>query len=484
MSIQIYNSLTRRKEPLETIEPGKVRLYVCGVTVYDRSHTGHAMSALVFDMVRRYLEYRGYQVRHVVNFTDVDDKIIRASTEQGISPFELSDRYAREYLDDMARMGVLPATLYPRVSSEIPAIVAMIQDLIDSEHAYPAPNGDVYFDTSSHESYGALSGRDLAELDSGESESSAKRHPADFALWKSAKPGEPWWEAPWGRGRPGWHIECSAMARAHLGDQIDIHGGGNDLIFPHHENEIAQSESACGVSPFARYWMHNGMLQFGSEGSGVDKMSKSLGNVVPIGDFLDEHEADAFRLFVLSSHYRRPVTLTDQALSAAEKGLARLRGALAPPKPGDDPANADPGSPEASTALSEDANGVRERFLTAMDDDFSTPTAIAALFDLAKSINRARDAGASPSSISSAQSTLLELSSAIGFDLTSPPDDAQGDQDSGDSGELIDLILELRSMARDEKQWPMADRIRDRLTELGIEVIDTPEGPTWKRSRS
>ncbi|MCB0216529.1 MAG: cysteine--tRNA ligase [Chloroflexi bacterium] len=476
MSLQIYNSLSRRKEPFEPIEPGKVRLYVCGVTVYDRSHTGHAMSALVFDMVRRYLEYRGYAVRHVVNFTDVDDKIIRRCAEAGISAFELADRYAREYLDDMARMGVQPATLYPRVSSEIPAIVAMIGELIEGGHAYRAPNGDVYFDARSFPGYGKLSGRSLDELESGEEPSEAKRHPADFALWKAARPGDPWWEAPWGRGRPGWHIECSAMARAHLGDRIDIHGGGNDLIFPHHENEIAQSESARGVAPFARYWMHNGMLQFPSGGSGVDKMSKSLGNVVPIGDFLDAHEADAFRLFVLSSHYRRPVTLTDEALAAAEKGLERLRGALAPARPA-----AGEGATAAEAELAAAAARARTDFLREMDDDFGTPAAIAALFELGKALNRARDAGAGVDALAAAQADLIELAGAIGFDLAGGARPAETDAGAADRATpLVELLLELRGMARAERQWAMADRIRDRMAELGIEVVDTSEGSTWR----
>ncbi|MCE7939440.1 MAG: cysteine--tRNA ligase, partial [Chloroflexi bacterium CFX6] len=329
MAIQIYNTLTRRKEPLETLEPGVVRLYVCGVTVYAGAHIGHAMSYLVFDAVRRYLEHRGYRVRHVQNFTDVDDKIIARSQAEGVSAFEIADRYAREFLIELDRLGILPAHIYPRVSSEMPAIVDMIRRLVDQESAYAPGNGDVYFDSASAPGYGRLSGRSLDEAQAQEAPSPFKRAAVDFALWKAAKPGEPAWDSPWGPGRPGWHIECSAMAARHLGDQIDIHGGGTDLIFPHHENEIAQSEAACGCRPFARFWMHNGLLQIGDE-----KMSKSLGNIVGIRDFLRAHEPEALRLFVLSSHYRKPVTLSDESIAAAEKGLERLRGALRPALPG------------------------------------------------------------------------------------------------------------------------------------------------------
>jgi cysteinyl-tRNA synthetase len=482
MSLRIHDSLSREKRVFESIEPGKVRLYVCGVTVYDRSHTGHAMSALVFDMVRRYLEYRGYRVRHVVNFTDVDDKIIRRSAEAGVSAFELADRYAREFLDDMQRLGIKPATLYPRVSSEMPAIIHMIQELVVGEHAYAASNGDVYYDARSFKDYGKLSGRDLDEAESQEPPSADKRHPADFALWKAARQGEPAWESPWGPGRPGWHIECSAMIRAHLGDRIDIHGGGNDLIFPHHENEIAQSEAACGCEPFARFWMHNGMLRFPSGGTGVgkaDKMSKSLGNVVPIGEFLDRHEADAFRLFVFSSHYRSPVTLTDESLAAAEKGLERLRGALAPARP----AEGVGGKESAAGVLAEAARTARVVFEREMDDDFGTPGAIAGLFDLAKAINRARDAGLDAEALMAAQSELSALAAVLGFDLTAAAAGAGSRAEDGDaSKELMDLILDLRATARSEKNWAMADRIRERLTALGIELIDTPEGSTWRRT--
>ena len=278
MSLTIYNTLTRRKEPFETLEPGVVRMYVCGVTVYASAHVGHAMSYLVFDTIRRWLAHRGYRVRHVQNFTDVDDKIIARANEEGVSAYEIADRYAREFTIELDRLGILPADIYPRVSSEMPATVAMIAALIEGGHAYAAPNGDVYYDVASFQGYGALSRRVLDAAEAQEAPSPHKRGPHDFALWKTAKPGEPAWASPWGPGRPGWHIECSAMARAHLGDRIDIHGGGSDLIFPHHENEIAQSEAANGSAPFARYWVHNGLVQVGEE-----KMSKSLATSSPSG---------------------------------------------------------------------------------------------------------------------------------------------------------------------------------------------------------
>ena len=475
MSIQIYDTLSRKKSPLETVEPGVVRLYVCGVTVYDRSHTGHAMSALVFDMVRRYLEYRGYKVRHVVNFTDVDDKIIKRSQEEGVSAFEIADRYAREYLLDSERMGVLPASIYPRVSSEMPAIIGMIQRLVDQEQAYVAPNGDVYYDSRTFGNYGALSGRSFEEAESQEPPSPHKQAACDFALWKSAKPGEPAWQAPWGSGRPGWHIECSAMALRHLGEQIDIHGGGNDLIFPHHENEIAQSEAACGCSPFARFWMHNGMLKFPDGGSGTakaEKMSKSLGNVVPIGDFLDDVEAEVFRFFVLSSHYRKPVTMVDEAIEAAAQGLARLRGAMAAARPG---------SPDeaAAAALGQATETAREHFIAEMDDDFGTPGALAALFDLAKAINRGRDAGLDEAALAAAQAVIAELAGVLGFDLVAGHQPGS-DEGGGAVGGLIELLLELRAGARAEKRWAESDRIRDRLAELGVEVLDGKGGSEWR----
>ncbi|MEZ4836657.1 MAG: cysteine--tRNA ligase [Caldilineaceae bacterium] len=325
MSLRIYNTLTRKEEPFETVEEGKVRMYVCGPTVYADAHIGHAMSAMVFDMVRRYLLFRGYDVQYVTNFTDVDDKIINRAEDLGEDPFDLARRYAEKYLDHLRDLNVLKADVYPRVTNEIDEIITVIQNLGEEGYAYEM-DGSVYFRVDKDDDYGKLSGRSQDEAVAGTrvATNERKENVADFALWKAAKPGEPSWDSPWGAGRPGWHIECSAMCLHHLGETIDIHGGGNDLIFPHHENEIAQSESLTG-KPFARYWMHNGMLQLGGE-----KMSKSLGNLVTIDEFLREHTADALRLLVFSGHYRKPVMYTDETIASAERSLTRLQTALRP----------------------------------------------------------------------------------------------------------------------------------------------------------
>src|SRR5512134_2903739 len=324
--IRLYNTLTRKKEEFQTLEPDHVKMYVCGVTVYNDAHVGHAMSAIVFDIVRRYLEYRGYNVRHVMNYTDVDDKIINRANALGEDPLKLSQRYIEDYANDLKNLNVLPATSYPQVSKTMPLIIEFIQGLIRKEAAYAAPNRDVYFSVISDPDYGKLSGRKLDDMQAGAriEVGESKDHPMDFALWKAAKPGEISWDSPWGKGRPGWHIECSAMNLAELGEQIDIHGGGNDLIFPHHENEIAQTESYTG-KPFARYWLHNGMLQLKGE-----KMSKSLGNLVTIDDFLAEHDGDVLRLVIAGSGYRKPLVFNSDVIADGERGLERLRSALRP----------------------------------------------------------------------------------------------------------------------------------------------------------
>src|SRR6266508_349428 len=324
--IRHYNTLTRKKEEFQTLEQNLVKMYVCGVTVYNDAHVGHAMSALVFDIIRRYLEYRGYTVKQVMNYTDVDDKIINRAKQLGEDPLKLSQRYVEDYANDLQNLNIKPATSYPQVSKTMPLIIKFIQGLIQKEAAYAAPNGDVYFSVTGDKDYGKLSGRKLDDMQAGAriEVGGKKEHPMDFALWKAAKPGEPSWDSPWGKGRPGWHIECSAMNLSELGEQIDIHGGGNDLIFPHHENEIAQTESYTG-KPFANYWMHNGMLQLSGE-----KMSKSIGNLVTIDEFLSKHDPDAMRMLVLSGSYRAPLSFIDAAIDSAEKGLDRLRSGLRP----------------------------------------------------------------------------------------------------------------------------------------------------------
>ena len=324
--LRIYNTLSRKTEDFVTLEPNLVKLYVCGVTVYNDAHVGHAMSALVFDIIRRYLEYRGYQVKHVMNFTDVDDKIINRANSLGEDPLKLAERYISDYAQNLADLNILPATSTPRVSATMPLIIKFIEGLIFKENAYPAPNGDVYFRVASDEDYGRLSGRKPEDMQAGAriEVEEQKEHPMDFALWKAAKPGEISWDSPWGKGRPGWHIECSAMNLAELGEQIDIHGGGNDLVFPHHENEIAQSECYTGKE-FSRYWVHNGMLQLGGE-----KMSKSLGNIVSIKDFLSKRDADVMRMLVLNGTYRAPLMFNDDTLDAAEKNVERIKSGLRP----------------------------------------------------------------------------------------------------------------------------------------------------------
>jgi cysteinyl-tRNA synthetase len=462
MALHVYNTLTRRKEPFETIEPGKVRMYVCGPTVYDKAHVGHAMSAIVFDVVRRYLQYRGYEVIHVMNFTDVDDKIIKRGHETGDDPFAISQRYVDEFHRHIGELRVLPATVYPRVSDTILEIVDMVQTLQENRYAY-ATEGDVYFRVRQDEDYGKLSRRKLDDVLAGTrvEVDDSKEDPNDFALWKGQKPGEPAWDSPWGPGRPGWHIECSAMALKHLGEQIDIHGGGNDLIFPHHENEIAQSECYTG-KPFARYWMHNGMLQLSGE-----KMSKSLGNLVTVDEFLTEHEADVLRLLILSSQYRKPLTFNATVIEDTERGLARLRSALRPAA-GVSAAGGD------SATLAEAAERTRAGFVEVMDDDFNTAGALGYLYELVTAINRARDAGVGGAPFAAAQDTLLELTGVLGLQL------AAASPQTAQAAPFIDLLLELRAKLRTAKQYALADEVRQRLTDLGVVVEDTREGSAWR----
>lgn len=466
MTIRLYNTLTRTVEPLHTIDPGTVRMYVCGVTVYDQAHIGHAMSAIVFDIIRRYLEWRGYRVVHIVNFTDVDDKIIIRANEKGLEPTEMTEHYIAEFLEQLEALNVLPATLYPRATQTMPDIIAFIQGLMDKGLAYAA-EGDVYFRVENFSSYGKLSGRSLDDMISGTrfEVDPRKESPADFALWKAARPGEPSWSAPWGEGRPGWHIECSAMNLKHLGEQIDIHGGGNDLIFPHHENEIAQSEGLTG-KPFARYWIHNGMLQLVNPQAGAEKMSKSLGNLVTIREFLSRHRADVFRLIVLNSHYRSPLTYNDDIVAETERKLERLRSALRP-------ASGETISGEAVVELLEAATTARDTFTSAMDNDFNSCGALAALFDLVRAINTARDAGVGGTSFTESQATLRELAGVLGLRLEAPETRSQ------DAAPFIDLLVETRTALRAARQFELADTIRQRLAELGITLEDTPQGTGW-----
>ena len=462
--IRIYNTLTRKKEDFVTLEPGVVKLYVCGVTVYSDAHVGHAMSALVFDIVRRYLEYRGYKVRHVMNFTDVDDKIINRANALGEDPFALAQRYIDDYRQNLHDLNILPATSNPRATQTMPQIINFIRELGESDHAYAPGNGDVYFRVTKEKEYGKLSGRKLEDMQAGAriEVEEQKEHPMDFALWKAAKPGEPAWDSPWGKGRPGWHIECSAMNLAELGEQIDIHGGGNDLIFPHHENEIAQTESLTG-KPFARFWMHNGMLQLGGE-----KMSKSLGNIISIKEFLSKRDADVMRMLVLNGTYRAPLMFNDETLDAAQKNVERLKSGLRPA-----PASASGFSADAASELTAQADSVKQAFTDAMDDDFNTAGAIAALFELVKAINTARDSGANDAQLLPAQNTLRTLTGVLGLRL-------QDKKGSADADGFINLLVEVRAEVRKQKLWAMSDLIRDRLKDLGVTIEDGKEGTTWR----
>ncbi len=462
--LRIYNTLTRKKEDFQTLEANVVKMYVCGVTVYNDAHVGHAMSALVFDIIRRYLEYRGYQVRHVMNYTDVDDKIINRANQLKEDPFKLAQRYIDDYSRNLGDLNILPATKNPRATQTMNEIQSMVKGLIEKGYAYAASNGDVYFRVTKDKDYGKLSGRKLEEMQAGAriEVGEAKEHPMDFALWKAAKPGEPAWDSPWGKGRPGWHIECSAMNLAELGEQIDIHGGGNDLIFPHHENEIAQSESFTG-KPFARYWIHNGMLQLGGE-----KMSKSLGNIVSIKEFLSKRDADVMRMLVLNSAYRAPLIFNDETLDAAEKGLDRLKSGLRPAS-----ASAE-GLPAGTAAeLVKQAEATRQAFIAAMDDDFNTPLAMAALHELVKAINTARDQSATSEQLKPAQAILRELTGVFGLRLAEK-------KGAGDADKFIDLLVEVRSEVRKQKLWALSDQIRNKLIELGVAIEDGKDGTTWR----
>lgn len=469
MSIQIYNTLSRKLEPLTTIEPGLVRMYVCGVTPYDEAHIGHAMSAIVFDLMRRYLEYRGYQVQHIVNFTDVDDKVIERAHALGVDPLALSTQLADEFLGQLAALNVLPASAYPRVTQTIPEIRDFVQGLIERGYAYPA-EGDVYFRVRQDQDYGKLSGRSLDEMLSGTrfEVDPRKESPADFALWKAARPSEPAWESPWGPGRPGWHIECSAMCVKHLGTQIDIHGGGNDLIFPHHENEIAQSESLTG-QPFARFWVHNGMLQLVNPATRqVEKMSKSLGNMVTIAKFLEQYEGDVFRLIVLSSSYRSPLTYNSEVAADNQRKLERLRSAL-------EPSGGTLASGPAAEQLAQALATARDGFTTAMDNDFNSAGALAALFELVRAINSARAAGLGGEPFVQAQQHLRELAGVLGLRLEPVPPRANQALDP-----FIELLINTRNELRKLKQFALADQIRDRLSALGVTLEDGPQGTRWK----
>ncbi len=455
--MKIFNTLSGKKE--EFVPQGnELKMYVCGVTPYDDAHLGHAMSYIIFDVIRRYLKYRGHIIKFVQNVTDIDDKIIDRANQRGIPPHELAEKFAQSFFNDMEALNVTPADIYPRATEEIPKIIEVTQGLIDKGYAYPA-EGSVYFRVRNVPDYGKLSHRSLDSMMSCET-GGEKEDPMDFVLWKASKPGEPEWESPWGPGRPGWHIECSAMSLKYLGDTLDIHGGGQDLVFPHHENEIAQSESYTGVKPFVKYWLHNGLVQLGEE-----KMSKSLGNLITIKEARERYGADALRIFVLSSHYRSPLTYSEEAIEAAGSGVERLLRVISR----DDPTG--------GKGESLDAEPYYNQFIEAMDDDFNTPQALAILFDLARMINQAGDAGIS---FSDARNTMLTLArDVLGLRL-----EFLGAQDP-ETEALVKSLIEERESLRKAKQWQQADEIRNKIRELGVIIEDTPSGTVtiWKRKR-
>ncbi len=462
MALRIYSTLSRQKEDFQTIEPGKVTMYVCGPTVYGKAHVGHAMSALVFDIIRRYLEYRGNQVRHAMNYTDVDDKIINRANQLGIDPIKLAEKYIDEYSQHIIDLNILPATVYPRATQEISNIIKLITRLGEEGYAYEV-DSDVYFRVNMDKDYGKLSSRHLEDMQAGArvDVDERKEHPMDFALWKSSKPGEPAWDSPWGKGRPGWHIECSAMSMHHLGEQIDIHGGGNDLIFPHHENEIAQTESATGKA-FARYWVHNGMMQLAGE-----KMARSVGNLVTIEDFLANHEGDVLRMMVLNSSYHNPLTFGDEIIAAAEKGLERVRLALRPAVGG----SLDKG--EAVDNLTKQMETTHNGFIECMDDDFNSAGALGYVFELVRAINQAKDAGVADMIVAEAQNKLHELMGVFGLR-------EERAKVGGEATAFIELLINLRRELREQKLWALSDQIRTRLGELGVLLEDSKDGTTWR----
>ena len=476
MGLRIYNTLTRRKEPFVPLAPGQVTMYVCGITPYDVSHIGHARSALVFDVVARYLRHLRYRVTFVRNYTDVDDKIIARAHQLGIPEIgELTERYIKAYQDDMAKLGIEPPTAEPRATEHIPQMIALIERLLAAGVAYLV-DGDVYFEVARFPTYGRLSGKNLDELLAGArvDVNERKRDPRDFALWKAAKAGEPSWASPWGPGRPGWHVECSAMAMEYLGETLDLHGGGEDLVFPHHSGEIAQSEAATG-KPFARFWLHNGFVNLGSE-----KMSKSLGNTLTIEALLKRHDPEALRLYLLQTHYRNPVEFTEEGVAGMRRRLSAYAelvdqaAELAPTEPAQPPDGAHP--PEVGA--------FRDRFKAAMDDDFNTPQAIGALNLLATALGEelegVRAGTRSGRDFVTGVDVLIELGRVLGLSMAGAR--ARRDQSfEPERRAYIDGLVRERDAARQQRDWARADTLRAELDALGVALEDTPAGTKWKQ---
>lgn len=469
--MKIFNTLTRKKDEFVPLEPGKVKMYVCGPTVYNFIHIGNARPMIVFDTVRRYFEYKGYDVNYVSNFTDVDDKIIKKAIEEGVDADIISQRYIEECKKDMAGMNVKPATTHPQATQEICGMLDMIQTLIDNGHAYKAEDGTVYFRTGSFEGYGKLSHKNLEDLQSGFREikvtgEDGKEDPSDFVLWKPKKEGEPYWESPWCNGRPGWHIECSVMSKKYLGDQIDIHAGGEDLIFPHHENEIAQSEAANGKE-FARYWMHNAFLNIDNR-----KMSKSLNNFFTVREISEKYDLQVLRFFMLSAHYRSPLNFSAELMEASKNGLERILTAVE--KLCDLEAKAAAGEmTEAELANVADAKALVEKYEAAMDDDFNTADAISAVFELVKLSNSTADGDSTKAYVSYMKETIEKLCDVLGI-ITEKKEEVLDTE--------VEALIEARQQARKDKNFALADEIRGKLLDMGIVLEDTREGVKWKRA--
>jgi len=492
MALRVYNTLSAAKEEFVPLQPGKVSMYVCGVTVYDFSHIGHARANVVFDVIYRYLLYLGFDVTYVRNYTDIDDKIINRANRDGVAFSEISERFIREFDRDMEALGLHLPTIQPKATEHIAEIIDIVRRLIDKGCAYQA-GGDVYFCVEKFEGYLKLSGRNLEEMQAGAriEVDDRKRHPMDFALWKEAKPGEPFWESPWGKGRPGWHIECSAMSMKYLGESFDIHGGGKDLIFPHHENEIAQSEAATG-KPFVKYWLHNGFVNINAE-----KMSKSLGNFFTIRDVLEKYDSEVLRFFLLSAHYRSPLDFSDQNLDDAEAGMERIYKALvgigdfigsgAP----DAAAGLDPALlTEAEQELAARAEALPGRFREAMDDDFNTALAVAHVFDLVRSVNRVLAEGSKgrremSAPLATARSAIVGVGEVLGV-FTSEPSSYLERIKARKTAELaiavdeIERLIAERAEARKAKDFNRSDEIRDYLLSRNIMLLDGPQGTSWQ----
>ena len=467
--MKIYNTLTKQKETFIPIEEGKVKMYVCGPTVYNLIHIGNARPMIVFDTVRRYLEYKGYEVNYVSNFTDVDDKIIKKAMEEGVESEVISERYIEECKKDMEGLNVRPATTHPLATKEIDGMVEMISTLIRKRYAYPAADGTVYYRTRSFKEYGKLSHKNLDDLQAGNrsllvSGEDQKEDPLDFVLWKPRKAGEPAWHSPWCDGRPGWHIECSVMSRKYLGEEIDIHAGGEDLVFPHHENEIAQSEAANGKT-FARYWMHNAFLNIDNK-----KMSKSLGNFFTVRDISEKYDLQVLRFFMLSAHYRSPLNFSAELMEAASNGLERIRTAAGRLQELAEKAGGEERGAEEE--LKKEAESYRKRFEEAMEDDFNTADALAAVFELVKFANVKVDEACSKALVEAVKEELFTLTDICGLILEQKEEILE---------EEIEALIQARQEARKAKDFARADEIRNQLLEQGIVLEDTREGVKWKR---